>query len=323
MARFLRALTRAAALVFGVLLLPTVAPFAIAQTAETIRVGGGADDGSLPIIYAAKAGLYKKYGLNVEIVKLRGASAVAAALAGNSLEIGKGGTGSVVTAIAKGLPFTVIGSLGFYNGAHPDVGLVVAADAPVKTPKDLEGKTLATVTLQDQNSIFTFAWLDQHGVDRSRIKYVEIPASATLAAIEKGDVVGSTLYEPYFSQAIASGKVRVLGYSYDAVAKRFPDDLLFANASWAATHGDAINRFLMATQEASTYVGAHENESLKLMAEFTGVDPATMGDFRHDERVVVLNPPDLQPVIDILVKYKVIAKPVSAAEIICSCALRR
>lgn len=131
------------------------------------------------------------------------------------------------------------------------------------------------------NSIATFAWLDARRVDRSTLKYVEIPASAALAAMEQNRIVGSTIYEPYFSAYLTSGKVRVLGYPFEAIAKHFSDALLFANTKWAAEHRDAVEKFLRATQEASLYIAGHENESTALIAEFGGVDPATMGNVRH------------------------------------------
>ena len=48
---------------------------ASAPSSPLIRVGTGPDDQSVPLLYADKAGLYKKYGLNVEIVKIPGAAA--------------------------------------------------------------------------------------------------------------------------------------------------------------------------------------------------------------------------------------------------------
>jgi NitT/TauT family transport system substrate-binding protein len=319
-----RRLVCAAALVLAAAL-PLAATRVVAQTTEPtlIRVGTGPDDQATPLLYASKAGIYKRYGLNVEIVKLGGAAAVAAAMAGGSLEAGKGSSLGVITAIAKGLPFTVIGNLAYYDATKPDIALLVAAASTVRTPKDLEGKTVAAVTLSDMNSIATFAWLDSHGVDRSTLKYVEIPASASLAAMEQNRIVASTIYEPYFSAYMASGKVRVLGYPFEAIGKRFSDALLFANAKWAGEHRDAVDKFLRATQEASLYIAAHENESTALIAEFGGVDPATIANVRHAGRGVPLDPADVQPVIDVAFKYKVIPKAFPATDIICSCALRK
>jgi len=301
------------------------APAALPQTnpSPMIRVGAGPDDPSVPLLYADKAGIYKKYGLNVEIVKLAGAAAVAAALAGGSLEIGKGSPMGVITAFAKGLPFVVIGDIAFWDSARPDNGLIVGAGSSIKDAKDLNGKTLASVSLSDLNSVATFAWLEARGVDLSTIKWTELPASSVAAAIDQGRIVGSTLYEPYLTTNLNSGKVRLLGYPYDALAKRFASAVLFANISWTNDHPDLIATFLRATQEAAAYIAAHDSEATALVAEFGGIDPATLTNIRHSERGIPIRPSDLQPVIDAAAKYKVIPKTFPAATMICSCAIQR
>jgi NitT/TauT family transport system substrate-binding protein len=288
-----------------------------------IRIGAGPDDTSMPLIYAAGAGLFKKAGLNVELQKLAGAAVVAAALAGGALEIGKASALSVVTAHAKGLPFTVIGNIATYSSDSPDFGLIVMADSPIKTAQDLPGKTLAAVSLQDMSSIATQAWLAQQGVDASTLHYAEMPASATLAAMEQGRVVGSTIYEPMLSSAMATGKVRIIGYPYDALGKRVAGGLLIANTSWAADHRDLVNRFLRVMRDAGNYVASHEDDMAPYLAAYIGVDPSTIVKSHHEGRGVVITPADLQPVIDAAAKFHVIAKSFPAAEMICSCALRR
>lgn len=289
----------------------------------TIRVGTGTDDQATPLLYAAKSGLYQKYGLDVEIVKLAGSAAIAAAMVGGSLEIGKTNAITLVTAFSKGLPFTVIGSIAAYNAAHPDVAFLVAANANVRTPQDLEGRVLSAVTLQDESAVSTFAWLDRHGVDRSKVKYVEVPLSATLAAMDQGRIVGSTVIEPFYSAFMATGRVRVLGYPFDAIATHFSDTLLFATDAWAAAHRDAVAKFLRATAEASSFITAHEDVSTQLIAEFGGLDPSAIGNIRHAERGVAIGPEDIQPVIDSAAKYGVIANSFPASKMLCTCAMSR
>jgi NitT/TauT family transport system substrate-binding protein len=171
----------------------------------------------------------------------------------------------------------------------------------------------------------TFGWLDQRGVDHSTLKYVEIPAAATLAAMTQNQVVASTVSEPFFSADMNSGKVRILGYPYSALGRHFATAVLFADTAWVETHRDVVTRFLKATQEASAYVAAHENsdELRMLMAQYAGVDPDAIKNQRSPGRGVILAPGDLQPVIDYAAKYKVIPKAFPAQDVICSCALRK
>jgi ABC-type nitrate/sulfonate/bicarbonate transport system substrate-binding protein len=163
---------------------PLTARNALGQSADLIRVGIGPSDQVSPMVYAGDAGIYKKYGLNVEIVLLPTGNALLTAVAGGSLELTMSSSLAAVTAISRGVPLTVIGNLSLYNSSKPDLAMLVLKDSAIHSAKDLEGKTLSGVALQDINTMATNAWLDKLGVDRSTIKYVEIPASATLAVLQ-------------------------------------------------------------------------------------------------------------------------------------------
>jgi NitT/TauT family transport system substrate-binding protein len=297
------------------------APLA-AQSMPVIRLGTGPDQSVTPILYAISAGIYKKYGITVEPVALSSGSAAAAALAGGSVDIAKTSAIGTVTAIAKGLPFTAIGSLGHYESARPNYALLVLTDGPIKAPADLAGKTFASLSLVDQNAVSTQAWLDAHHVDRTTIKYLEVPPSASLAALEAHRIDAVTTFEPFFSQMVESGKARVLGYPMDAVAHRFPDTLMFAKADWVGANRDTVDKFLRATREAAAYVGGHENETLPLLVKFLNLDPAGLGHQHFPPRGVGLTAADLQPVIDAAARYGVIPNALPAQQMICSCALK-
>ncbi len=301
--------------------LPLSAP---AQNAEAIiHVVTGPNDSSLPLVYADKAGLFKRAGLNVDVSMLSATAVMVAALVGGSAQIAQGSSLGAIQILAKGLPLTLIGSMSFYNADDPNEGLIVAAGSSIKNPKDLEGKALGSVTLQNMNSLSTLMWLAERGVDTSTIKLIEIPASATLAALESNRIAAATVYEPFYSTFVASGKVRVIGHPFSAVAKHYTDAVMLADVKWAAEHRELVDRFLRVVQTASSYVAAHENETAPLMATFAGLDPNAIPEVHHPTRNVKLTPSDLQPVIDAAAQAKVIPKTFPAATVICSCALTK
>ena len=219
------------------------------------------------MLYAVKSGLYRKYGLDVQVVKLAGAAAVTSALVGGSLEVGKAATLTITTAITKGIPITLVGNLSYYESAKPDIAILALASSNIRSAKDFDGKTLAAVSLQDTNSIATIAWLDKAGIDRSRVKFVEVPQGAVLAAMEAGRVDGGSIFEPYLASYLATGKVRIVGYPHDAIARKYSNSVLCTGTKWAETHRDTLQRFLRASEEASTYIAGHDNVSSELIAE--------------------------------------------------------
>jgi NitT/TauT family transport system substrate-binding protein len=293
-----------------------------AQSTE-VRVGVGPVDAAAAIFYADKTGLYRKYGLNVTLTKLPNGSAILSAIAGGSLDIGQGSALALIQGFEKGLPFTAIGGIQIYDASRPDYGLLVPINSPITKAPDLESKTFGVVSLQDQNSLATFAWLDAHNVDRSTLKFVEMPASAMLAAMDSHRIDAATFYEPFYSSLLATGKVRVLADPYSAIGKHYADALIYGNKPWVDGHRDLVAKFLAATREADTYVGAHEAEVVPITAEYTGADAATLANMHHGLRTIALPPEILQPMIDVAAKYKAIDKRFPASEMICTCALHR
>jgi hypothetical protein len=75
-------------------------------------------------------------------------------------------------------------------------------------------------------------------------------------------------------------------------------------------------------KQATAYVGSHEDELVPMLAEYAGVDPASIAKVHRPERRVTIGVADIQPVIDTAAKYKSIPKSFNAAEAICSCALK-
>jgi NitT/TauT family transport system substrate-binding protein len=91
----------------------------------------------IPLWIAKDAGLFEKYGLNVNLVVIAAGNMAIGALMGGDVEIlGAPGTTSMVSA-AKGLPIAIIGTFG--PGAWK-----VVANPSITSVQDLRGKTIGT-----------------------------------------------------------------------------------------------------------------------------------------------------------------------------------
>jgi NitT/TauT family transport system substrate-binding protein len=293
-----------------------------AQTVSpAIRVGVSTDDGARPLLYAVQSGLFKKVGLRVEIVKLANGAAIAAAVIGGSIEVGKGSTLTAVLAHVKGLPVVAIANNTTYSKEAPDTVMVVERDSSIKTPRDLPGKTIGVIGLQDFNTLVIQAWLTQNGVDPATVKFLEVPNAAATAAMDQGRIDATVLLEPVYSTVMASGKFRGIGSPSSALGSRFSEGVLFANTSWVAEHRDEIVRFNREVREAAAYVSSHEEETKPIIAQFAGYDAATLQNFHPPMRAQTLDPADLQPIIDAAAKFKFIQQTFPARDMICDCAI--
>ena len=59
-------------------------------------------------------------------------------------------------------------------------------DGPIKSGKDLEGKTIAVNTLKNICEVTIKASLEKEGVDVDKLKFTEVPFPDMLAALENG-----------------------------------------------------------------------------------------------------------------------------------------
>ena len=227
----------------------------------------------------------------------------------------------MVVAHSKGLPFTTIANLQYYSADAPDVVMLVRRDSTIYAAKDLVGKTIGVISLQDFTTLTIKAWLEQNAIDSSTIKFLEIPNSASGAAMEQGRIDAAMAYEPTLSNTMATGKFRILGAPYSALGKRFAAIVLFADTHWIADHRDAVLKFNRATRDAAAYIASHEAETKPLIAQFAGYDAATLSYLHTPTRGLTLDAADLQPTIDAAAKFKLIPKAFPASEMICDCAI--
>jgi NitT/TauT family transport system substrate-binding protein len=297
---------------------------AFAQSApgpNTISVGCALDDQTTPLLYAQKAGLFTKAGLDVRIERMNSGATIAAAVVGGTLQIGKASMLNLVTAHARNIPLTLVAPAGLYNGEHPDGGLISGVNVNIRSGADLSGKIIGVASLDDLNSIATQSWIDKHGGDAKTVKFVELSPAVTQAAIEQGRVDGSTLWNPLMTQAIATGKAKFAAPVFDGIAKRYQVAAWFADTDWVAKNRGLVDKFVNVMHAANVYVAAHESETTTLIASFLGVDPAALGKMARSTPAPYLLAREIEPVIALAVLYKKIPTAYSAADMISSAAL--
>jgi NitT/TauT family transport system substrate-binding protein len=99
-------------------------------------------EGSNLFTYVAKhQGLWAKHGLTVEIIRGTGSVAAAQAIGTSQFDFGTAAASAGILQSARGLPMSLIGVCAY----DATMGIGVLADSPVKSPKDLEGRKMASV----------------------------------------------------------------------------------------------------------------------------------------------------------------------------------
>jgi NitT/TauT family transport system substrate-binding protein len=290
---------------------------ASAQTSPaTVHVGSTLADDTVPIVVGQRNGIFARNGLDVQLMPATSGAAVTAAVLSGSYEFGKSSLVALLAAHLRGLPVTIIAADAVNDPRSPYGGLCVAVDSPIQSGKDFAGKTLAVPSLNDLNQIAISSWIDKHGGDSSTVKFVEVPNSAAAVAVAEHRIDGAGIQQPALADAVATGKVKVLGNDYDAISNDFYITVFFTTTDFAAKHPEAVRSFARSISEAAAYQNSHHGETAPLAAELTKIPLPIV---EKMTRVVIgtqLKASEIQPMIAAAVKYKMIPRGFPARELI-------
>jgi NitT/TauT family transport system substrate-binding protein len=291
---------------------------ALARAADAplvpLRVAHVAVADAVPYEYAAQQGWFVQAGLDIKGDLLASGSAAATAVVGGAVDIGSSNLFTAVQARAKGIPVLVIAPGGRYDEAVPTSQLLVAADSPIKTGKDLEGRVVAVAGLNDMSSLSVRAWVTQSGGDPAKIKYVETPMSTMLGMVQEHHVDAIFVSEPALQTAESSGLTRRLAITYTAIAKHFFTSVWIAMEPFVAQHRDLVLKFADVLHRATLYTNAHYAEAVPLISAYTKLPLETLRSMHQIKGGPALVAEDIQPMIDVAAKYRAIPNAFPAKE---------
>jgi len=214
-----------------------------------------------------RAGIFKKHGLDLDILYTSGGGETMQAVISGSVDIGiAAGTGAVFGAFAKGAPVRIL--LAGTTGAS-DLYWYVPTASPLKTFADLNGKTVAYST----NGASTNTTLLE------LIKYFKVSAkpvatgasASTLTQTMSGQVNVGWASPPFGLKELDEGKIRLIARGSDAPITRDQTVRVhIVNARALAQRRDVMNRFAAAYRE--TYEWLYSNpDGIKTYAAYAKV----------------------------------------------------
>ena len=206
-----------------------------------------------PLFVALDKGYFAAEGLSVNLAEGSGSETVVKLVAAGTDKVSFG-TGVVAAqAISGGMPIKVIAN---YMPVNP-LGLISFPDVPLKTPKDLEGKTVGLAT-GETFSVMLAPFARINGVDLSKVKTIQFNGSTrnTEFAARKIDVISvylnndlplleNKLHIKFNVLNAADFGLGLMGTSY------------FVNADFAREHPEVLRKLLRAT--ARGYEAAFKN----------------------------------------------------------------
>jgi NitT/TauT family transport system substrate-binding protein len=214
-----------------------------------------------------RAGIFKKHGLELEIVYTQGAGETQQAVISGSVDLGiAAGVMGVLGAYSKGAPVRIISAE--TTGAN-DLYWYVKADSPIKSLNDTADKTLAYSTNGSSTHGIVTAFMKQYDL-KAKPTAVGGPA-ANLTAVMSGQIDVGWAAPPFGLDQLDKKEIRIIATGNDAAAfKGQTVRLNIANANYLKDHKTVIDRYMKAYRETVDFM-YKDPKALKIYSEWLNI----------------------------------------------------
>ena len=287
---------------------------AIGQVKDKLRVAFPILDPTAEVAYGVEMGFFERAGFDIETVPLVNGAAIAAGVAGGSIDIGIGNVLTVESAYKKGIPLTIIAPGAASINSAPSNVLLVLKESPLRTGADLNGKIIGVSPLRAIGDIATSAWIDKNGGDSNTVKYIEVPFVQAEAVLLQKRADAAFCSEPFIEQAKST--TRIFANTFSALGEGFLVTGFFAAAPWAQAHPAIVARFAAVIREIADWANKNPDKSAEILAKYSHIDLAVVKSSVRSRFATTLTVGQLQPTIDASAKYKLLDAAFPAQDLI-------
>lgn len=242
---------------------------------KTVRVA------AVPVVDVAalyigeKQGFFKEKGLKLDIKFTAGSSVAIPALMQDQFDVVYSGSVNALQAREKGLPIVAIAEGGRTTGVQgkDHGGIVVPADSPIKTAKDLENHTLAVNAVKGLHEAADRASVAKAGGNPDKVKFLELPLTEMAATMKRGGVDAISTSEPFLTLALEEGN-RLVASPFVDVSPEFVTAVYMTSEQKLAADQQFYRDFNEALKKSQEYALAHTDEFREELGNFTSIDPA-------------------------------------------------
>jgi NitT/TauT family transport system substrate-binding protein len=219
----------------------------------------------------SKAGIFKKHGIDVEMIFTGGSGETLQPVISGAVDAGVAvGTIGAIAAFSKGAPVRIIAAEA--TGAADY--WYAKTSSPIKKLTDLTDKnTIAFSTRGSSTDSIVRAFIDEYKLKAKPITTGN--PSSTLTQVMSDQVDVGWASPPFGLKEIDEGKTRVVARATDSALVRGQTiRVVVANADALAKRKDVFDRFMKAYRESIAYMYSDNPQVIKDYAEFAGVPEA-------------------------------------------------
>ena len=291
---------------------------AMAQKTQTLNVGLMRIMGLAPIYSGIDQGFFKEEGLELKITAMRGGSVILPAISGGSLDIGFTNVISAYIARDQGFDYTAVAGISYENrlqapgtklGYTGTSAVMVPNDSPIKTWKDLEGKTFGLNNRRNIVWLTVVEMMQQHGADPSTMKWHEVPFPRMAGPLKLKQIDAIFQVQPLVVIYQKKHQMRIIDYPFSSISKKsIPISFWIGREKWAKGNMDRLNRFRRAQRKAIAHLNATPGEPARVVMKHMKMSKGLASIAAWNRWSPDLELEGLQWMADLALKWKLLDK---------------
>jgi NitT/TauT family transport system substrate-binding protein len=253
----------------------------IAVNAAPVKIGLNTWIGFGPLYVAEKLGTFKKYGVDVKLVKFQDGSLVPPAIESNALEGGAITYDQVIGGAAKGLTQKVVLTIDYSNG-----GDAIVADSSIKSIKDFKDKKVAFSALTPSDFLLSYA-LQKNNMTKEDILPSNLPPEAIPSALISGAALIGVTFEPNVSQIVKAKSKRTFKVIFSTKeAPGLITDVLVFKKDYISSNPEEVKSVIQAYFDSLDYMKQNPKKANAMIGQWMGISEREV----QDQLTGVVNP---------------------------------
>jgi NitT/TauT family transport system substrate-binding protein len=278
-----------------------------ANAQHRIKIGCTATSDCASAMVAIDQGIFRRHGIEAEMVLIGINSNIPAALLSNSVQIG-GPTSSVFLQAADGgLPIVAVAGASVMSPeTNPSVAVFVRNGLTLTKAADFVGRKVGAPGFGAYLHVLFVKWLMDNGVDPARVNFVEV-SFPTMADVVRSQAVDAVLTSEPIVSRMLQANIGTVGARYAAELNR-TDPIIFyaASRAWATQNPQAVAAFRAAIREAAEIANADDEKANTSIANFTKQQIELVRSVRRSRQQPTLVANDLRWWIEVMKQQKLL-----------------
>ncbi|HUQ73727.1 MAG TPA: ABC transporter substrate-binding protein [Burkholderiales bacterium] len=297
--------------ILALVLIGCAAP-ALAQT--KIVLGYTPANAFMPAFVAKDQGFFAKRGLDVTLQTVPQGSTIAGAMAGGSMSAGTLTAPAFLLSVEGGIDTQIVAASTYQAKSNPTVGLMAREGSNIRKAADMKGKRMGVPGLNGVNHIVAMKWLENNGVERKAVTYVETGFAQMGDLLKGGQVDVVVPVEPFITR-IEQTKV---GYqvAVPTITDSYLESFYIMTREFVQKNPKAARDFREALREAVAYIKTNEAEARKTQVTYLKLPEAAAASIKLPTFAVDVKQDDVEFWVKLLKDFGITKGTATAQQVI-------